>query len=108
MKPLLRTALAVLLAGWAAFASATAAGADWPPERDAFSDPAYVESVFKTIVETAVDTCREELRDDVFGNFRLEACVDKKVTAALEAVGSPALNELASRNPQFLLVAFDG
>jgi hypothetical protein len=108
MKTLAHLAIAGLVAGWVVAAAALAGGVDQPNSRAPLSDPAAAQAAFETIVERAIETCRKELRDDIFGNFRLEACVEQKVAAAVEEIGAPALDDMVQRNPNLLLVGNSG
>ena len=51
---------------------------------------------FVDVVDSAVDQCRAELAGDVFANFRLEACVEKKVADSIERSGASQLAAYAA------------
>ena len=58
---------------------------------------------FDEIVNLAVAECRDELSGDVFANFRMEACVDGKVTDSIEKSGTPQLAVYAADHDDLAL-----
>ncbi len=60
---------------------------------------------FAEVVDTAIDQCREELAGDVFANFRLEACVEGKVTDFIEKSDVPTLAAYAADTESFLVAS---
>lgn len=61
--------------------------------------------IFEQIVENAVADCREELSGDVFASFRLQACVEGRVSENVAKAGAPALAAYAAAYPDYLLTA---
>ena len=61
--------------------------------------------IFEQIVENAVADCREELSGDVFASFRLQSCVESRVSENVAKAGAPALTEYAAAYPDYLLTA---
>ncbi len=61
--------------------------------------------LFAQIVENAVSDCREELSGDVFANFRLQSCVEAKVSENVATAGAVQLADYAAAYPDYLLAA---
>lgn len=59
-------------------------------------DVAALDATLAVFAQSAADTCRDELADDMFASFRLEGCVVDKIGAAIDASGEPALADRAA------------
>lgn len=91
----------------AAFVSLSAIGADAAaaPNHTISLDAAVADLQFAQTVENAVAACRIELADDVFANFRLQSCVEAKVTEDVESAGAARLAAFAAAHPDYPLTA---
>ncbi len=69
------------------------------------TEEAGADLIFAQIVEQAVEDCREELSTDVFANFRLQSCVETKVSEFVATAGAPQLAEFAAANRDYLVTA---
>ncbi len=92
---------AVALISLSAFSSDAGAAS-----KDTISlDSAGADLIFEQIVENAVADCRAELSGDVFANFRLQSCVEAKVSEGVATAGGAQLADYAAAYPDYLLTA---
>ena len=91
----------------AAFLGLSAISADVvaAPNNNISLDAAGADLIFAQIVENALEDCREELSGDAFANFRLQSCVEAKVSRDVAQAGPSRLAEYTAAHPDYLATA---